>query len=147
MKIQKDNTAPVGFDVVERWVERIVVLTAVGDLDMLTAPVLTDAIQAAMRTGPSALIVDLSTLDFLASAGMSVLITAQRTTLLPSRFGVVADGPATRRPLELVGIDSIVSLYRTLDDALEDLQPTHGLSETRTTAESVADTESDGDQE
>jgi len=31
---------------------------------------------------------------------------------------VVADGPATSRPLRLVGIADIIDLYATLDEAL-----------------------------
>lgn len=34
------------------------------------------------------------------------------------RFAVVADGPATHRPLTLLGLNEIVSLHRTLDDAV-----------------------------
>lgn len=110
-----------GFAVDEHWVDRTVVITASGDLDMLTAPMLAAAIGAATRKEFSALIVDLSIVEFLASAGMNVLVDTHRNILPPRRFGVVADGPATSRPLKLVGIDTIVALYRTLDDALGDL--------------------------
>ncbi|POX07967.1 anti-anti-sigma factor, partial [Serratia marcescens] len=33
-------------------------------------------------------------------------------------FGVVARGPATRRPIHLTGLDKTFPLYPTLDDAL-----------------------------
>jgi len=69
---------------------------------------------------PEALIVDLSRVDFLASAGMTVLIAAHREVAPSARFGVVADGPATSRPLKIIGIDTIVDVYRTLDDALNE---------------------------
>ena len=46
-------------------------VAAWGDLDVATAPELADAIQAAARKEPAALIVDLSRVDFLASAGMT----------------------------------------------------------------------------
>lgn len=118
------GTAPddsAGFVVDERWIERIVVLTASGDLDMLTAPTLADAIGAAAQQQPEALIVDLSGVDFLASAGMNVLVNAQEELAPAVRFGVVADGPATSRPLKVIGIDAIIALYRTLDDARNDL--------------------------
>ena len=32
-------------------------------------------------------------------------------------FGVVADGPATHRPLTLLGINDLMRLRRSLDDA------------------------------
>lgn len=107
-----------GFGVEHRWVGRTVVLTVSGAVDMLTAPMLADAIDAAARERPAALIVDLSPVDFLASAGMSELITAQDDLAPAVRFGVVADGPVTSRPLRIVGVDRLVPLHRTLDDAL-----------------------------
>jgi anti-sigma B factor antagonist len=110
-----------GLGVTERWVERTVVVAVSGDLDMLTAPELAEAIQAARRKAPAALIVDLSRVEFLASAGMNLLMTAYRDTAPSARFGVVADGPTTSRPLQLIGLDTIFAIYRTLDDALSDV--------------------------
>ena len=110
-----------GFGVTESWVERTVVVAVSGDLDMLTAPELAEAIQAASRKQPAALIVDLSRVEFLASAGINLLITAHRDMAPSARFGVVADGPTTSRPLKLIGMDTIFSVYRTLEDALGDV--------------------------
>ncbi|MCV7415542.1 STAS domain-containing protein [Mycolicibacterium litorale] len=107
-----------GLAVEQSWVRRTVVLTVSGDLDMLTAPTLAEAIRSAARHAPTALIVDLSTVQFLASAGMTLLVTTQEELAPSIRFGVVADGPATSRPLRLVGVDRFVTLYRTLPDAL-----------------------------
>jgi anti-sigma B factor antagonist len=106
------------FTVTESWVERTVVVAVSGDLDMLTAPELAEAIQAASGKEPATLIVDLSRVEFLASAGINVLITVHRDIGPSARFGVVADGPATSRPLKLIGVDTVFAVYRTLDDAL-----------------------------
>ena len=110
----------VDFGVAEHWVECAVVVAAWGDLDLATAPRLAGAIEAAARKEPAALIVDLSRIDFLASAGMTVLITAHRDIAPSARFGVVADGPSTSRPLKKIGIDNIVDVYCTLDEALDE---------------------------
>jgi hypothetical protein len=56
--------------------------------------------------------------EFLASAGLSVLVNGQAEVVPPTKFAVVADGPATSRPIKLMGIDSVLSLHRTLDNAL-----------------------------
>lgn len=111
-------TPKASFAVAESWVGRIVVLSVSGAIDMLTAPGLTEAINAALTKSPSGLIVDLSKVKFLASAGIRVLVTANQEITPPARFGVVADGPATSRPMTLVGITDIVDLYAALDDAL-----------------------------
>jgi anti-anti-sigma regulatory factor len=79
---------------------------------------LNEAIAAAAAKSPAGLIIDLSKVDFLATAGISVLVTARTNVTPTARFGVVADGPATSRPITLLGIE--ITLYRTLDDALHD---------------------------
>jgi anti-sigma B factor antagonist len=114
-------TCSGGLGIAEHWVERMAVLTVSGDLDMLTTPELAEAIDTVARKDPAALIVDLSRVAFLASAGMSLLITAHRNIAPPARFGIVANGPATSRPLKLIGIDTVVAVFRTLDDALNAL--------------------------
>ncbi len=94
------------------------VISASGTIDMLTAPRLADPIRAALDKQPAALIVDLSAVDFLASAGMQVLIVAHNQAASTTRFAVVADGPATSRPLRITGIADLIALYASLDDAL-----------------------------
>ena len=69
-------------------------------------------------SSPPAVVVDLSAVEFLASAGMGVLVAAHEDLTPAIRFAVVADGPATSRPLKLVGIADVVGLYATLDEAL-----------------------------
>jgi len=56
--------------------------------------------------------------DFLASAGMGILVVARDELPASVQFAVVADGPATSRPLKLVGISEVVGLHATLDEAL-----------------------------
>jgi anti-sigma B factor antagonist len=117
-----EKTMDMGFCFDESWVGRTAVVSVSGDLDALTAPAFADAIQAAAGQEPEALIADLSNVAFLASAAMSVLVTAQEDLRASMRFGVVADGPATSRPLSLLGIDALVPVYRTLGDALGDIR-------------------------
>jgi anti-anti-sigma factor len=104
----------------EKWVERVAVVAASGELDMLTAPQLRDAVQSALSKTPSGLIVDLTQVDFLGSAGMQVLMEAHnQTSGTQTRFAVVADGSATSRPLKITGIADVIDLFSSLDDALE----------------------------
>jgi anti-sigma B factor antagonist len=104
----------------ERWVERVAIVTASGELDMLTAPQLRDAVQSALSNKPAGLIIDLAQVDFLGSAGMQVLMEAHnQTSGTETRFAVVADGPATSRPLKITGIADLIDVFSTLDVALE----------------------------
>jgi anti-sigma B factor antagonist len=114
-----DSVDPTGFQVGNHHVDQAVVLSVSGEVDMLSAPRLAEAIHTALAASPAALIVDLSKVDFLASAGMTVLLTAQDEVVPPTRFAVVAHGAATSRPIQLTKLDSVLPLYTTLDSALE----------------------------
>ncbi|MCX5044097.1 STAS domain-containing protein [Aldersonia sp. NBC_00410] len=99
--------------------DNIVVLGVSGTLDMMTAPQLTESIQHELRNQPAAVIVDLTDVEFLASAGMTVLLTAHGQIGESAQFAVVADGPAVARPMHLIGVDKILMLHTTLDAALQ----------------------------
>lgn len=101
----------------EEWAGRTVVITASGVLDMLTSPQLEASLTAALQRQPAAIIVDLTDIDFLASAGMGVLVAARDAAGDSVRFAVVASGPATSRPLKLVGLAELIGLYPSLDEA------------------------------
>lgn len=120
-KLTSDPPSPSGCVVGEEWVGRVVVVSVSGVVDMLTAPKLDDSIATSLAKSPSALVVDLTEVEFLASAGMGVLVAAHDKATPEIAFGVVADGPVTSRPLKLVGIADIVGLYPTLDEALAKL--------------------------
>ncbi|MGW0159452.1 STAS domain-containing protein [Mycobacterium sp. NPDC003323] len=115
------RAAAVG-EVEERRVGDISVVAVAGTVDMLTAPKLEAAINAAAKSSPAAVVVDFTAVEFLASAGMGVLVAAHGDLAPAVRLAVVADGPATSRPLKLVGIADIVDLFATLDEALAELQ-------------------------
>lgn len=102
----------------EQQVGDISVVSVAGTVDMLTAPQLQEAISAAGQRPPKAVVVDLKAVDFLASAGMGVLMSAHDELTPSVRFAVVADGPVTSRPLKIVGIADVIDLYPTLDEAL-----------------------------
>ena len=111
-------SASTGCEVKEQWVGRAVVVSVSGVVDMLTAPALEQAIRAALAQNPAGLIVDFSDVEFLASAGMGILVATHDEATPDISFSVVADGPATSRPLKLVGIADMIPLYATLDEAL-----------------------------
>lgn len=95
------------------------VLVADGIVDMAAAPTLTDQIRVILRRRPTILIVDLTAVAFLATAGMSVLMETQRKCQeLSIEFRVVAVGPVTVKSMQLLGIDDLLDLYPTVEAAL-----------------------------
>ncbi len=107
-----------GFAVHERVVDGVVVVEVCDVVDMLTAPLLGTAIGTALAESPRGLIIDLTNVSFLASAGMTVLVQAREQVGERIGFAVVADGPVTSRPLRMVGLDDVLRLQPTVDDAL-----------------------------
>jgi anti-sigma B factor antagonist len=106
----------------QHWSDTTVVISCAGVIDLLTAPDFEQQIASALDKQPSAVIVDLSAVEFLASCGMGVLV-ATRDQLAPDvGFVVVADGPVTRRPMELVGLTRVFTIHPTLDAALESIE-------------------------
>lgn len=98
-----------------------VILSVTGVLDMLTAPTLAESVDRALVRRPASLIVDLQDVSFLASHGMSVIVAAHLRSGDETEVMVVAEGPATARPLTLVGIADIIAVHSTLDDALAEV--------------------------
>lgn len=100
-------------------VDGVLVVAATGAVDMLTAPRLQETIDSAAEGKPVGLIVDMTDVDFLGSAGMQVLMAAYNRLGSDTRFAVVADGPATSRPLKITGISDYIEIFATRDLALK----------------------------
>lgn len=112
-----DNGTTDEFRVDTEWFDGTAVLTVAGDLDLSTVAVLQDAVDAVIGSELASLIIDLTGVDFLASAGMTVLVTSHQS-VGDRPFSVVAHGAATARPLQLVGLDEAFAIHPTRDDAL-----------------------------
>lgn len=96
----------------------IVVLSVGGVVDLATAPALEEITDQLVAEQPSALIIDITDVTFLASVGLKILAATHRDITPTGCFAVVAAGPATSRPIKLTHLDEIFTLHATLDDAL-----------------------------
>lgn len=105
----------------EQWHGGVAVVRLTAAVDMLTAPLMQEAILVAHAKQPAGLIVDLTDVEFLSSAGMQVLVAAHGEITPGARFAVVADGPGTSRPLKIMGLTDFIELFATLDAALDTL--------------------------
>ena len=112
-------TANGRFAVTRRDDGEAVVLKVSGALDTITAPSLATYLDVVLTGGPAVLIVDLTGVDFLSSAGMNLLVeTHHLTAKTATMLRVAADGPATSRPMRSIGIDQVVDLYPTVTEAI-----------------------------
>jgi anti-anti-sigma factor len=94
------------------------ILSVMGEIDLLTAPELAEAVRTALTVESRCLIFDLTGTTFLSSAGMQILVDAQSAISPHGHVGIVASGPATARPMKLVGLDDFLSISPTVDAAI-----------------------------
>ncbi|HEY9557557.1 MAG TPA: STAS domain-containing protein [Acidimicrobiales bacterium] len=82
------------------------VLVTAGELDLATAPQLSEAAEALIETGAKRLVFEVSGLSFMDSSGLRVLLE------LSKRAEVVLRAPSrsVRRVVESTGVDTILTL-------------------------------------
>lgn len=98
--------------------EDAALLHVTGALDLALAPRLRQMIERAVRLRPALLIVDLTDLGFLASAGMAVLLFAHRQCSATTQVRIVASGRLVLRPLELTRLTDELAIFPTVTKAL-----------------------------
>jgi anti-anti-sigma factor len=97
----------------------VAVVAVSGDVDMLTAPALQDSINEILDDALTGLVIDLTDVQFLASVGLQVLAETHEKVRYSMRFAVVAANRATERPIQLTGLDEVLTVFPTLTDALD----------------------------
>src|SRR5574339_364113 len=93
-------------------------ITVKGRVDSATAPQLAQALEAANDGGKYKIVVNMSELEYMSSAGFRALLSAQRNSKRYNRGEVVlASVPERiREALELAGF---TELFKTFDDPLQ----------------------------
>ena len=95
-----------------------VVVEAAGEVDMLTAPRLDQEIQQAIAQSPPRLVLDLSDVTFLSSAGLALLVRAHKDCGDAVDMRIVAATSATQRPIELMGLHGDLRVHGSRAEAL-----------------------------
>lgn len=109
---------------VAKLTRELALVSASGELDLYSAGCLRARIEEADTVGADTVLVDLSEISFLDSAGLGVLV--QETERLEGRghsLVLVTNDPRTRRVVEVTGLNRVLRTYATLQDALADLVP------------------------
>ncbi len=99
------------------------VITASGDLDLVTAPDLRNALVQAWDEGATEIVVDLLKVPFVDSIGLGVLVeAAKRAKARGGLLRAVCDDRRIARIIEITGLDRVLCLHATLREALESLE-------------------------
>ncbi|MCE6996143.1 STAS domain-containing protein [Saccharothrix sp. S26] len=121
MSDRPGDTEPAAVTIDRRILDDALIIEVAGEIDLDSAPVLDAALTDALDRGSHRLyVVDLAEVEFIDSIGLSALLTAARhaqDTDGTLRVVVDANRPVIR-PLEITGLDDVLSLHHTVDEAL-----------------------------
>ncbi|WP_424186939.1 STAS domain-containing protein [Actinokineospora sp. G85] len=95
------------------------VVTACGEVDLTTSPLLRAALLDHLRPGPAQLIVDLTGVRLLDATGLAVLLVARKAAAAAgTRLSVVGDARPVLLPLAVTGLDDVFEVHPDLAGAL-----------------------------
>jgi anti-sigma B factor antagonist len=98
-----------------------------GQVDIHAAPALQQRTSRVIDEGKTRVVVDLSRVSFMDSTGLGVLVGAlKRLRAGQGILALVVTDYDVERLLELTGLDRTFTIYRSRDEALENLALTHG---------------------
>ncbi len=96
-----------------------VVVVAIGEVDVFTAPALDAELSRLTHDGRTSIVVDLSRVDFLDSTGLSVLVKAlSRVREAEGSLDVVVTVERVAKVFRLTGLDQLIPLHASVADAL-----------------------------
>jgi anti-sigma B factor antagonist len=89
----------------------VVTVTVVGEVDTFTAPVLRSTLDSQLELQPRELVIDLSGVQFLGSAGLAVLVETQKASRSREvALRLIASTRAVTRPLEVTGLIDLFTI-------------------------------------
>ncbi|MFD5824384.1 STAS domain-containing protein [Lentzea sp. NPDC060358] len=90
-----------------------------GEIDLTTGHVLRDEVATRLADRPRSLVLDVSRVTFLGSAGINVMLrVGEQAAEREVAFAVVTGEGFVRRVLTLSGVSGLLGLYRDLPAAL-----------------------------
>lgn len=97
----------------------VVVVRLTGEIDGSTADLVGDPLFACLDTASSAVVVDLTNVEFMGSTGLNILVRAHETALRRTiALRVVASTRAVLRAVEISGLDTHLPMSRSVPEAL-----------------------------
>jgi anti-anti-sigma factor len=95
------------------------VVTVHGELDMVTAPLLTTRVKKLYDDGAVSVVVDLDGVSFLSSAGLAALVHSQEEAVRLRRdWAVVTEQRSTLRTIEITGLAEQLAPYDSIGTVL-----------------------------
>ncbi|GAT64443.1 anti-sigma factor antagonist [Planomonospora sphaerica] len=100
------------------------VIRIVGEVDKTAESRLREKIDEALASASPRLLFDLSSMNFIDSCGLRLLVQASsRAHRCGGTCALCCPKPSTRRLMRLTGLDAAFDVYPTLGDALAEARP------------------------
>jgi anti-anti-sigma factor len=94
------------------------IVHAVGRLDAITAPVLTDSLSKLVTADTPRIVLDLTSVPFVSSAGLRVVLQAAKQVMGRGKFAVCGLVPAVRQVFDMAGFNRILTICESPDSAV-----------------------------
>jgi len=112
------GNGPVDFVVAARPVEWGFLVAAYGELDVAALPRLRDQLERGLASGATRIVLDLSEVSFIDSLSLAAVVSTKRRLGGGGRLAVVVRQPYVMLIFEACGLDSVVDLFETRDEAV-----------------------------
>jgi anti-sigma B factor antagonist len=104
------------------WLGRTAVVTLPAEIDLTIADAMREALLSVLNQGALGLVVDMTTTTFCDSAGITALVrAARRAGANGATLRLAAAAQPVLRVFSLVGIDRLIDVYPTVDEACASL--------------------------
>ncbi len=97
-------------------------IVASGELDVQSVPELKEHLAAAVDAGTKRVVVDLADVSFIDSLSLSALVGARRRLGDDGRLAVVAVHEYVRLILQATGLEQVLDVFETRDEAVAFVQ-------------------------
>ena len=107
------------FEIAEKRIDGVSVLTVSGEIDLATAPDLRERLMAQEADQVSAIVVDLTGVSFIDSTALGVLVAAYRRQEDAGRtLKLVVTEPRILKVLEITDLTSVFPVFASVDEAV-----------------------------
>lgn len=109
------------FEVNVSHMHEVAVVEARGRIDSSTAAAFGEALTRAVDAGGARVVLDLSEVDYMSSAGLREIVTAfKKARSLRGDIRLAEPAPRVLEVLELSGLDTFVKIYSSRAEAVND---------------------------
>ncbi len=93
------------------------VITVSGEVDLATSPELDTAIIAAIKSGSSSLVIDLTDVSFMDSSGLGVIVRGlKRCREADNDLDLVITNERVLKVFGITGLDQVIPIHDSIED-------------------------------